>query len=203
MTQRGRNILVLGAMAGIFIAFALAGRFLIDPSEMDKVNRGTLITPHIPVQKLELTTRDGQDWTSEDMDGQWSLMYLAGEECERGCRNALFYLMSRLRQSLSRDADRLRLILVHTAPPSSDLRDFMDEKLGSMVELRGDAATLREALGPAFETPDTDPLHHLYLAAPDGQIFMWYPTHEDKESLLEEADGIHADLQRTLKGSRI
>ncbi len=203
MTQRGRNVLVLGAMAGIFIAFALAGRFLIDPSEMNRVNRGTLITPHIPVKELDLTTQDGQDWTGEDMSGQWSLMYLADKECERGCRNALFYLMTRLRQSLSRDADRLRLILVHTTPPSTELQEFMDEKLGSMVELRGEAGILREVLAPAFEAPDADPLHHLYLVAPDGQIFMWYPTHEDKESLLEEADGIHADLKRTLKGSRI
>lgn len=203
MTQRGRNVLVLGAMAGIFIAFALAGRFLVDPSEMDRTNQGTLITPHIPVQALKLTTRDGQRWTREDMNGQWSLMYLAGEQCERGCKNALFYLMTRLRQSLARDADRLRLILVHTTPPSAELREFMDNKLGSMVQLRGDAGTLREALAPAFERPNADPLHHLYLAAPDGQIFMWYPTHENKESLLQEADGIHSDLQRTLKGSRI
>ena len=203
MTQRGRNILVLGAMAGIFIAFALAGRFLVDPSEMDKVNRGTLITPHIPVKRLELTTADEQSWTAEDMSGQWSLMYLAGKRCERGCKNALFYLMTRLRQSLARDADRVRLILVHTTPPSQDLRDFMEQKLGTMVELHGNADTLRQALAPAFEAPDADPMHHLYLAAPDGQIFMWYPTHEDKQSLLEEADGIHADLERTLKGSRI
>lgn len=203
MTQRGRNFLVLGAMAGIFLVFALAGRFLIDPSEMDKVNRGTLITPHIPVKQLELTTRDGQDRTDAEMSGQWSLMYIAGKQCERGCKNALFYLMTRLRQSLARDADRLRLILVHTTPPSAELQTFMDEKLGSMVELHGNAGTIRQALAPAFEAPDADPLHHLYLAAPDGQIFMWYPTHEDKESLLEEADGIHADLKRTLKGSRI
>lgn len=203
MTQRSRNILVLSAMAGIFIAFALAGRFLIEPSEMDKVNQGTLITPHIAVEKLELTDRDGQSWTGEDMSGQWSLLYVAGEQCERGCKNALFYLMTRLRQSLSRDADRLRLILTHTTPPSPELQTFMDEELGSMVELQGNADTIRESLLPAFDAPDADPLKHLYLAAPDGQIFMWYPTHEDKESLLKEADSIHTDLKRTLKGSKL
>lgn len=203
MTQRSRNIVVLSAMAGIFIAFALAGRFLIDPSEMDKVNQGTLITPHIAVEELNLNTQAGQQWTGQDMSGQWSLLYIAGEACERGCKNALFYLMARLRQSLSQDADRLRLILTHTTPPSAELQTFMDEKLGPMVELRGKAATIRQALAPAFDASGADPLDYLYLAAPDGQIFMWYPTHEDKESLLEEADGIHADLKRTLKGSQL
>lgn len=203
MTQRGHNLLVLSAIVGIFVAFALAGRYLVDPSAMGRTNNGTLITPHIPVERLKLTTTDHQNWTNEDMSGQWSLMYIAGEDCQRGCRNALFYLMKRLRQSLAEDAERLRLILVHTSSPSAELERFMDEKLGGMVELRGEPEQVRKALEPAFEAPDADPLHHLYLAAPDGQIFMWYPTHEDKPPLLEEADGIHSDLTRTLKGSRI
>lgn len=201
MTQRTRNLLVLGAIFGIFIAFAIAGRYFVDPAEMDRLNRGTLIVPHVPIAELELTTTKGQAWTGEDMAGQWSLMYIAGNQCKQACKNALFYLMTRLRRSLAQDADRLRLILVHTRPPSDQLRAFMEEKLAPMVELQGQPGPIRKALASAFEG-DIDPRHHLYMVAPDGQIFMWYPPHKDKEALLEEADGIYEDLTRTLKGAR-
>lgn len=195
--------MILGLIVGVFIAFALAGRFLIHPEDMGRTNRGNLIVPHIAIETLELQGEDGQPWTGKDMAGQWSLMYVGGERCERACKNALFYLMQRLRQSLGRDSDRLRLILAHTAPPSEALRSFMTEKLGELVELHGDPDIVSRALAPAFKDDARDPRHHLYLVAPDGQIFMWYPSHAEKEPLLREADNIHSDLKRTLKGSLI
>lgn len=200
MSPRSKNFLILGLIIGVFVAFALAGRFLIDPSEMARTNRGTLIIPHIPIAGLALESLEGETWAAEDMAGQWTLMYLAGSECGEGCRNALFYLMHRLRQSLGRDSERLRLVLVHTRPPSAELRQFTEEKIDRLVELRADAKTVRQALAPAFGK-GTDPLRHLYLVAPDGQIFMWYPTHEEMQEVLREADNIHHDLTRTLKGS--
>jgi cytochrome oxidase Cu insertion factor (SCO1/SenC/PrrC family) len=203
MTQRGRNLLVLSAIVGIFIAFALAGRFLVDPDDMGRVNNGTLIVPHIPIGKLNLRTPEGEAWTADDMAGQWSLIYVGGEACDKACKNALFYLMTRLRRSLAQESDRVRLMLVHTRPPSEELKTFMRKQLASMVELHGDPKTVTRALEPAFESASADPRHHLFLAAPDGQIFMWYPSHEDREALLEEADGLYQDLTRTLKGARI
>lgn len=203
MSERGRKLLVPGLIIGVFVAFALAGRFFINPADMDRTNRGNLIVPHIAIDTLELQKEDGQAWTGEDMTGQWSLMYVGGERCERACKNALFYLMHRLRQSLGRDSDRLRLIMAHTAPPSEALHTFMTEKLDNPVELHGDPEIVTRALTPAFGGTDRDPRHHLYLVAPDGQIFMWYPTHAEKEPLLREADNIHNDLKRTLKGSLI
>lgn len=200
MSPRSKNFLILGLIIGVFVAFALAGRFLIDPSEMGRTNKGTLIIPHIPIASLSLETTDGEPWDAQDMAGQWNLMYVAGAACGNGCRNALFYLMMRLRQSLGRDNDRLRLVLVHTHPPSAELRQFIDEKLDRLVELRGDTETVSQALAPAFEG-GTSPLHHLYLVAPDGQIFMRYPTHTEMQEVLREADNIHRDLTRTLKGS--
>lgn len=202
MTQRARNLLVLSAIIGIFVAFALAGRFLVDPSEMDKVNNGDLIVPHIPIADLRLKEAGGDAWTAKDMAGQWSLMYVGGRQCARACKNALFYLMTRLRRSLAQDAERVRLILVHTSKASKQLKDFMHERLAPMVELRGDPKTVTRALAPAFTRNGADPRHHLYLVAPDGQIFMWYPTHADKQALLKEADGLYQDLLTTLKGAR-
>lgn len=203
MSPRGKNFLILGLIIGIFVAFALAGRFLIHPEDMEKTNKGTLIVPHVQIDALELRTGSGEDWSAEDMAGQWTLFYVAGEQCGPACKNALFYLMTRLRESLGRDNERLRLAVIHTAGPSPDMRAFIDEKMQQPVELHGDPARVKQALSPAFQAVDAEPLGHLYLAAPDGQIFMWYPTHADMEKVLREADNIYRDLTRTLKGSLI
>lgn len=203
MSSRNKNILILGLIIGIFVAFALAGRFLIHPEDMERTNKGTLIVPHVQINALELRTEGGENWSAKEMAGQWTLLYVAGEQCDQACKNALFYLMTRLRESLGRDSERLRLAVVHTATPSAQMRAFIDEKMRQPVELQGDPARVKQALSPAFGAADADPRGHLYLAAPDGQIFMWYPTHADMEKVLREADNIYRDLTRTLKGSLI
>lgn len=203
MSLRSKNLLVLGLIIGVFVAFALIGRFVITPGDMDRVNRGTLIVPHVQIKELSLRDSSGEPWDAGRMAGQWTLFYVAGKHCHADCKNALFYLMKRLRESLGKDRDRLRLALVHTDSPSAQLRDFIDEKSISLTQLHGQAETVRKALVPAFPDSDTEPFNHLYLGAPDGQIFMWYPTHTEMEEVLREADNIYRDLTRTLKGSLI
>jgi cytochrome oxidase Cu insertion factor (SCO1/SenC/PrrC family) len=203
MSERTKNLAILGLIVGMFIAFALVGRFLIHPDNMDKTNRGTLIVPHIQLDALEVQDMAGEPWTAEQAEGKWSLFYVAGRECHQACKNALFYLMQRLRESLGRDRERVRLVLLHTAEPSTALTDFIQEKLHDLTQLRADRTTVVEALAPAFPDSQDSPLHHLYLMAPDGQIFMWYPTHAEQAPLLREAENIYKDLTRTLKGSLI
>lgn len=203
MSPRSKNFVILGLIIGTFIAFALAGRFLIHPENMEKINKGTLIVPHIQIGALSLRTPEGEPWAAGDMAGQWTLFYVAGEQCDKGCKNALFYLMHQLRTSLGKDSERLRLAVIHTAAPSAQMQSFINEKTPEIVQLHGDVTSVTEALAPAFTESDTDPRRHLYLVAPDGQIFMWYPTHREMQDVLKEADNIYRDLTRTLKGSLI
>ncbi len=72
-----------------------------------------------------------------------------------------------------------------------------------MVSIHAQSQTVNDALAPAYEATGGKPMGDIFLVSPDGQIFMRYPTHENMDATLEEAENIRVDLKRTLKGSLI
>lgn len=203
MSQPSKNSkLVLVLILGVFLAFFIVGRFIIDPSAMGRVNQGTLLIPHLDIDELGLRTIDGEPYLAEDMSGKWSLLYIADGSCEAACKNALYYLMRQLRLSLDRDVNRVRRIILHTSQPDDTLRGFLHDNVAGMLELIGDAQLINEKLAEIDDSPN-DARGHIYIVSPDGFIFIWYPSHPDMESTLEESDRIRDDLKRTLKGSLI
>jgi hypothetical protein len=96
----------------------------------------------------------------------------------------------------------VRRLIAHTAEISEELRSFLDDNVAGMVEIQADADAVNHALLP-FMSGASKATNNIFLVAPDGQIFMWYPTHEDIQDVLLESDKILHDLKRTLKGSLI
>src|SRR5690606_34912624 len=178
MQERSKNFLILGLIVGVFVAFFLAGRFLINPDELPRLNKGTLIVPHVSIDTLDLRDENGAPYTSADTAGQWSLTYIANGTCDDACKNGLFYLIRQLRLSLDRDAHRVRRLIIHTAEPNAELRAFLDDNVAGMTEVRADANVIKSRLHDAMQ-PDTSATGHIFLISPDGMIFMWYPTHPD------------------------
>ena len=201
MQERNKNFLVLGLILGVFLAFFLAGRFLVNVDELPRINKGTLIIPHVSIDSLALTSDEGTPYTGADMAGQWTMAYIAGDACDTACKNGLFYLMRQLRLSLDRDATRVRRLIIHTAEADAELREFLNDNVAGMYEAHGQRDVIEAALGEAMA--GASPLHHIFIISPDGMIFLWYPTHADRDSTLLEADNIRDDLKRTLKGSAI
>lgn len=191
------------AIVGPFVLFFIAGRYFVDPWELPRQNKGQLILPHVQLQALALQQDDGEAYGAEDTAGQWSLMYVAGADCGAACKNGLYYQMRQVQRTLGENMDRLRRIVVHTAPASAELRAFLDEKVPGTVEIDGNADTVRRALAPAYEGQQGDAIGDVFVVSPDGQIFLRYPTHKDMDATLEEAENIRLDLERTLKGSLI
>lgn len=202
MTQRGKNLLILGLMIAPFIVTMVVVRLFVDLEEMDRVNKGTLIIPHVDLLDLAPIDTDGRAVTREDLAGRWTLMYISDGSCDTGCRNALFYLITQLRKSLDADAPRVRRLVAYAAPPEESLRSFLDHEVAGMEEMSIDATALAARLTPVV-APEGSATDHIYLVSPDGMIFLWYPTHDDIEKVLLEAENIRADLTRTLKGSLV
>lgn len=196
MTLRQKNLLTLLAIVGIFVGFIVAGR-LVNVAELPKVNQGTLIVPHVPIKRLQLKTADGQPVGNSTI-GHWSLLYIAAKGCERACKNALFYQMKRTRRSLGADGEALRLLVVETHD-NPTLRAFVKQKLPNATLLHGKDFLIQAALGDAIGGVEAST--KVYLLSPDGMLFMWYPSHADKQGTIEESAHIHADLKRTLKGA--
>ncbi|MDX1804297.1 MAG: SCO family protein [Alcanivorax sp.] len=203
MSPRTKNRLVLLAIISPFVLFFLAGHFLVDPWSLPRVNKGQLIIPHIPLADLKVSDAQGAPYDGNDTAGKWTLMYIAGSGCESACKNGLYYQMRQVQQALGEDARRLRRLIVLTAPPADSLRHFLDDKVTGMVEVHGELAVLKGVLAEVYQPNPSAPVGDIFLVSPDGQIFMRYPTHEDMDATLEEAENIRVDLKRTLKGSLI
>ena len=116
MSPRTKNIATLAAIVAPFVLFFLAGRFLIDPWELPRENKGQLLIPHIDMAKLNAVNDDGDAYTGDDMTGLWTILYVAGSECDTRCKNGLYYQMRQVRQTLGADVDRVRRVILHTAP---------------------------------------------------------------------------------------
>src|SRR5690606_39729209 len=120
MQERSKNFLILGLIVGVFVAFFLAGRFLINPDELPRLNKGTLIVPHVSIDTLDLRDENGAPYTSADTAGQWSLTYIANGTCDDACKNGLFYLIRQLRLSLDRERKSTRLNPSHVKSTDAD-----------------------------------------------------------------------------------
>jgi len=203
MSPRTKNIATLSAIVAPFVLFFLAGRFLIDPWELPRENKGQLLIPHIDMATLKAVNDDGDAYTGDDMTGLWSILYVAGSECDTRCKNGLYYQMRQVRQTLGADVDRVRRVILHTAPAGDSLNEFLNNNVKGMVSIYAEPQTVNNALAPVYETTAGEPIGDIFLVSPDGQIFMRYPTHENMDATLEEAENIRVDLKRTLKGSLI
>ena len=203
MSPRTKNIATLAAIVAPFVLFFLAGRFLIDPWELPRENKGQLLIPHIDMAKLNAVNDDGDAYTGDDMTGLWTILYVAGSECDTRCKNGLYYQMRQVRQTLGADVDRVRRVILHTAPAGDSLNAFLNNNVKGMVSIHAEPQAVNNALAPVYETTAGEPIGDIFLVSPDGQIFMRYPTHENMDATLEEAENIRVDLKRTLKGSLI
>lgn len=203
MSPRTKNIATLAAIIAPFVLFFLAGRFLIDPWELPRENKGQLLIPHIDMASLQAVDEDGDAYTSDDMAGLWTILYVAGSECDTRCKNGLYYQIRQVRQTLGADVERVRRVILHTAPAGDSLNEFLNNNVKGMLSIHAEPQTVNNALSPVYETTTGEPVGDIFLVSPDGQIFMRYPTHENMDATLEEAENIRVDLKRTLKGSLI
>lgn len=195
MTPRQKNRLTLAAIIGIFVLFIVAGR-MVNVSDLPKTNKGHLIVPHVPIQRLQLK-QDGAFFQNHQV-AHWSLMYIAGNNCKKACKNALFYEMKRTRLSLGQDGLRLHFIVVKTSDNPA-LMQFVSEKLPQALVLKGRTEWVNAAMKTALQGKVA--AERVYLVSPDGMIFMWYGSHADKKGTITVSSYIYADVKTTLKGS--
>lgn len=206
MTTRNKNRLLLLCMVAPFLLTFAYIRLFVDLDEMGRNNKGTLIIPHVDFADLKPRDINGTVLNDEEINTrlaeQWTLLYIANGECEVSCKNALFYLITQLRKSLDTDTPRVRRLIAHTRPAGTDLQKFLNENVSGMEEVFIDSVAAEHALVP-FMQGESSAVNHIYIVSPDGKIFIWYPTHENMDDILQEADKIRADIKRTLKGSLI
>ena len=147
---------------------------------------GELLTA-LPV--LSDATLVGSGAGAASFRGKWSLVYVNDGKCGEACRAAL-YETRQVRQALGRDRDRVQRVFCLTGTAAD--RQFLQRDHPDLILLEADLAAAREFVAAISGHPVED----IFLVDPLGNIMMRFPRDTGMK-------GIHADIQKLLKISRI
>lgn len=154
-----------------------------------RLNYGSLIEPARPLPQLALHDAGGLAVPDTVLKGKWSLVYLAGPQCEAACRQRLV-LTRQVRLAL--DQKRKRVQRVYLAPDAATLgeaqRLLAPEHPDLVFIVAGKPAAT------AFFQPG-DP-QDLFLLDPLANWLMVYRGEI-------EPKGLHRDLKKLLHFSQI
>lgn len=161
------------------------------------VNKGTLITPPIAIESLNLQLDDGKLFAQPTLRGKWWLLYQLPQTCGQSCINSLLQIRQ-VRLALGKNTERVQRVLI--AEP--DLLSSNPELAGHIKSEYSDALML--APSEALITKST-PLESglIYIVDPLGNIILSYPGYKDAEEAILKAKLILKDLNKLLKVSRI
>ncbi|MGD2056635.1 MAG: hypothetical protein PVJ15_07500, partial [Gammaproteobacteria bacterium] len=160
-------------------------------------NRGILVQPPRPLTLPQgMESRQGRPLGEDFLHGKWTLLYLAGDECNASCRNSLYY-MRQVRLAQGENLRRVqRLFLSHTPAAPGELEAALNEypDMTAAVLSREQVQALESQLAISATAPlDAAPI---YLVDPLGNLMMYYPPDVDPRGMIK-------DLQRLLKYSRV
>jgi len=122
MNRSTRNRLVLVALIGLF-ALPLVIAWILSASGWHPVNTrssGTLVSPPRDVAGVPIALHGGGRVAWPDSQYRWTLLALPGAECLTNCLTRLEEV-TRMRITLGRDADRLRVIYLGPELPAGFL----------------------------------------------------------------------------------
>ena len=183
-------------MVGIFAAPVLAAWFLyFNPQFLPsgRSNLGELVTPVVPLPAdLALTTPEGRALDRDALAGRWTLVYLAGADCDDACRARLRDLRQ-IRLALgeaSLSVERLLIITdVQGQASGADLaREFEGMRVG--ITDTADGHRLLDLLGQGEAA-----LGRVYILDPMGNIMMRYAAEAPAKHTLQ-------DMGRLIKASK-
>lgn len=144
--------------------FLFVGWWMVFGKPNPTSQKGHLINPYITAQ------------LDQSEHPQWTLAYFADDHCDLECLGKI-YLLDRIRLSMGKNQDRVRVLLLTST-------QFTVDKVKSMVV--SDFKQLKEAIND----------DEIVIIDPKNQMVMSYNQNVDPRN-------ISADLKKLLKFSRI
>ena len=189
-------ILALIFITPIVFAFIVFKYRDLVPSETK--NFGELVVPARPLPEFNLTHKNGDAFTLEDMRRKWSYIYFIEDHCDDDCKLNLIK-MRNARLGQGAEAQRVHYYLVFTAKPASmsDV-DSLAKQHNKLTVLYGDRDKIQILLS-VFKTDDigrVDQAKRVHMIDPIGNYMMFY--NNDFKAI-----GIMEDLKFLLKSSQI
>ncbi len=174
-------ILFIGPMLAAWFLFTEQGQQL----RVGTINRGTLILPPLPMQKLSLQTIQGNKFNQQQLRGKWILVYVNPNQCQEACRVNL-YNMRQIRLALGKDQNRVTRLLIATTKSSQQSIENLIEHAYPGTQF---ALSTQAKLGKVKPGD-------LYIVDPHGNIMMSYSHNNSASDVLK-------DMKKLLKVSQI
>jgi hypothetical protein len=188
--RRGRRQLIL--VASLFVVpLATAIVLYFSTGWRPVVNaQGTLIDPPRPLVLEGVAMTNGRPALDGVLAAHWSVIHPVEGECGERTR-ALLEELSRVRQALDKDADRVQRVLVHDGGCDAAELASAESDLLVLAAPGAGGAAFRAQFPPAV-----DGGHGIYIVDPHGNLMMSYPASGSARGLLK-------DLERLLRLSSI
>ena len=173
---RGRiqALLILAVCAAPIVLGTLA--YFVSPPA-GRVNYGRLLPP-APLQ-IQARLADGQPLTARSLAGTWWLLDVDRGECDEACAQKLL-LMRQMRLAQGKDSSRIERLLIVTDGRASTAPEGV--LAGVRVARLEPGATLADTFG------DADPVKHLYLIDPLGNLMMSFPWPPEEKRMLRDIE---------------
>lgn len=171
--------------------------FFSDFRPTSRANYGELVQPPRPIGSAELEAIDGKPASLSQLEGKWTLLYLADSECDEVCHGNL-YKIHQVRLAQGKNIGRVSSVCILPAGAGSKAVESIMETYPGVTFLfaaREQHSSLNRLLtGSGLET--LQPAKHVYIVDPIGNIMMFYDADADPS-------GMRKDLKRLLKISQL
>jgi len=159
---------------------------------------GSIINPPFPADDFSLTSQTQQTIHLSDYRGKYVLLFFGFTNCTEECPLTMGYL-KQVHDRLKDQADKIQVIMITTDPARDDpsaLGAFLahfDPSFIGLTGLKSDLQTVWTDYGVTVLDNGETHSSFVYLIDTQGNLIMTYP-------ILQNADGITADLQRLMRG---
>lgn len=181
MNSRTKSRLVLATIVLVFAAPLLIAFWMNAEGwrPQQTRNSGTLIQPPRDVTSIAVNLSDNSKLVWRNPQWQWTLLALPGKQCAAQCMTRLDEVL-RMRLTLGRNAERLRIVYLGPALPASDVA-----ARAPLLAGQDDSNALAE-----YRAPGDDAMA-LALVDPNGLLMMRYAEGYS-------AQGLRSDIQKVL-----
>lgn len=181
-------------MAVTGLPFILAMVLFYNPDLMPDmgggINKGQLVQPTRAMPDTTFETLDGKGFSTEKLKDQWTLLMVAGSDCDETCQRNLFFLRQ-IRLAMGEDRYRInRLMLVLDNNSLDGLAGKLEPFEGTKVIIgpESERARLKEIL--AIDSVALE--GRIYTIDPQGRLVLGYLPNPAWKDVLK-------DLQHLLK----
>jgi cytochrome oxidase Cu insertion factor (SCO1/SenC/PrrC family) len=198
LNKSQRSLLI---MAAIFIGPMLLAYVLVNNmhqfGEFNTKNHGELIDPAKPLQDINLSRTNGEEFKLSDLRNKWVMVYIGSATCDTKCSENL-YKMRQSRLAQGGELKRIkRLYISIDGKPANSLQTVLSEHQGLEV-VYGSASQIQQVLEQFDLTQQAvaNETVGMFIVDPLGNLVMRYQTGF-------EAKGLVKDLSLLLKASYI